>query len=86
MNPKKTDEYYHNKNNIDEIYSTASTEHYIDLSRKKGIAVICMFVALVAFYFIGRQWMANKSKPIKEDRVRLLGDPEDNYYHTLSSP
>ena len=29
MNPKKTDEYYHNKNNIDEIYSTASTEHYI---------------------------------------------------------
>ena len=29
MNPAQSDEYYHNKNNLDDIWRTASTEHYI---------------------------------------------------------
>jgi len=29
MNRAKSDEYYHNKNNLDDIYATSNTEHYI---------------------------------------------------------
>ena len=83
MNSEKTDDYYHNKNNLDDIWRSSGTEHYIgkfylsslidswknlDPSRKKGIAIVCIFVAIIAFYFIGKQYIGKSKNDLKEDR------------------
>ena len=70
----KTDEYYHNAKNRDEIYASKEGDHVIgehhpthrlpinlisDASKKSGIALVCLFMGFLALYILTKDYLSH---------------------------